>query len=308
MNMVMDKNKKVTIFLFGTVGVLGTAALGCKKMATTDDDQQQIGSAIGEAMASLDESTQGGATTAMVPALPIYPILRTPDQLTAPAWRRALNSVLPSAYGAACWPSTFAACTSGVRSRQFDSCTLGLSTLSGWVTLTFSSPALCVVATDGDVVTRTANFTLTGPFGGTLAVTSPGGGQTLTKTAAGFKYEVGGMERVLTAPGGRMLADIGTRTTTPIAVTGSSRADLAIVSGALEVNHKLAGYTVTLVPSNLAWSSTCNCAVSGSLTGAVAGGKFAGKSASVELTGCGQADVTIDGDTQSVTLDRCAPI
>lgn len=303
--MVMHKNSKTTLSLVATLGALASTAVGCKKMATSDDDQQQIGSAVGEAMASLDESSQGGTTTAMLPA---FPILRTPDQLRAPAWRRALDAVVPSAYGAACWPSTFSTCTAGVRVRQFDSCTLGTSTLSGSVTLTFSRPVLCAVPTEGDSVTRTADFTLTGPFGGTLAVTSPDGGQTLTKTATGFTYAVGGMERVLTGPAGRTLFDIGTRTTTPITVTGSSRADLVIVSGALEVNHRLAGYTVTLVPQNLAWSPSCNCAVSGRLAGSVAGGKFSGKSASIELTACGQADVTIDGDTQSVILDRCASI
>ena len=46
----------------------------------------------------------------------------------------------------------------------------------------------CTVLTAGDAVTRTADFTLTGLYGGTLEVTSPGGGQTLTKTADGFQY------------------------------------------------------------------------------------------------------------------------
>jgi hypothetical protein len=176
------------------------------------------------------------------------------------------------------------------------------------VTLTFNRPDLCLVVTAGDAVTRTADFTLTGPYGGTLEVTSPGGGQTLTRTATGFEYTVQGMERVLTGPGGRKLFDISTRTTAPLVVTGSSRADLSIVSGTLEVIHNLAGYTASLTPENLAWSSSCNCAVSGTLTGTVSGGgKLSGKSASVHITSCGHADVTVDGDTESVTLDRCAP-
>ena len=51
-------------------------------------------------------------------------------------------------------------------------------------------------------------------------------------------------------------------------VTGSSRADLKIVSGGFEIDHKLAGYKVTLTASNLAWTSSCNCASSGTLSGA----------------------------------------
>jgi hypothetical protein len=74
------------------------------------------------------------------------------------------------------------------------------------------------------------------------------------------------------------------------------------------VNHNLANYSVTLTASNLTWASSCNCAVSGTLTGSVSGGRRDGKSASVTITGCGEADVTIDGETDSVTLDRCGSI
>ena len=176
------------------------------------------------------------------------------------------------------------------------------------VTLTYSDTNSCAVVVAGDSVNRTASFTLTGTYGGTLAVSAPGGGQTLTKTAIGFDYSVPGMERVLTGPGGHVLFDISTKTTMPIKITGASRADLVIVSGALEVSHNLAGYKVTLVPQNLTWTTACNCAVSGTLTGTVSGGTHDGKSASVTITGCGEAEVTIDGETDSVTMDRCAAI
>jgi hypothetical protein len=280
------------------VAMMVAAAAGCRKK----DEADQIGESVGEAMSSLDESIAGGAATAM------FPYRHVPDELKGPLWRRAMDSVIPSAYAATCWEPTFSACNaSGVRSKDFGGCTIGGATLDGTVTLTFNRP-LCVVLTDGDAVTRTADLTLTGLYGGTLEVTSPGGGQTLTKTAAGFDYTVGGMERVLTGPGGRTVFDIATRTTAPIVVTGSSRADLKIVSGSLEVDHKIAGYKVTLTADNLAWTSSCNCATSGTLTGTVSGGRFDGKSASVTLTGCGEADVTIGGETEMVLLDRCAPM
>ena len=250
------------------VAMMAAAAAGCRKK----DEADQIGESVGEAMSSLDESVAGGAATAMLP------YRRMPDELKGPLWRRAMDSVIPSAYAATCWEPTFSACdASGVRTKDFGGCTIG-------------------------------GATLTGLYGGTLEVTSPGGGQTLTKTAAGFDYTVGGMERVLTGPGGRTLFDIATRTTAPIVVTGSSRADLKIVSGSLEVDHKVAGYKVTLTADNLAWTSSCNCATSGTLSGTVSGGKLDGKSASVTLTGCGEADVTIGGETESVSLDRCMPM
>jgi len=283
-----------------------TAAAGCRKMAGGDDETGQIGNAVGEAMASLDESVSGGSATAMLP----LPFRRAPDELRGPLWRRAMDAVIPPAYAAdttSCWTPTFSACNAGVRTKDYGNCNLGLAKLSGTVNLAFTSQ-LCLIATDGDAVTRTADLTLTGLYGGTLEVTSPGGGQMLAKSAGGFTYSVGGMERVLTRPGGRKIFDIATSTAAPIVVTGSSRADLTIVSGSFVIDHKLAGYTVTLTANNLAWTSSCNCASSGTLTGMVAGGKHDGKSASVTITACGEADVTIDGTTESVSLDRCATV
>jgi hypothetical protein len=299
-SVVLDRVARYAVVFF----VLTGASLGCRK-STTSDDSGQIGAAVGEVMSGLDESTQGSASARLFPG---GPMLRAPEQLKGPWWRRLLGGVVPRAYAASCLTAMFGACDAGVRTKMFDSCSVGAATLDGSVSLSFTKNALCVVTAAGDAVTRTATFTLTGLYGGSLAVTSPGGGQTVTRTATGFEYSVAGMERVLTGPGGHVLFDVSTQTTTPLEVTGSSRADLVIVSGALEVTHHLAGYAVTLTPNNLAWSASCNCAVSGTLTGTVSGGRADGKSASITLTGCGEADVTIDGQTDSVTLDRCVGI
>ncbi len=289
--------RTMVLVLLSGVSLLGVG--GCSKMSLADEDQ--IGDAVGELMASVDESTKGSGATARLP------ILRMPDELRARVWRRMYDGFSHTAYAASCVQSLFATCNAGVRARAFNQCNIGAATLDGMVTLAFSDTRACTVGAAGDSVTRTADFTLTGPYGGTLAVTSPGGGQVLTKTTTGFDYSVPGMQRALTGPGGRKLFDISTRTTSPIHINGSSRADLVIVSGALEVSHNLAGYRVTLQPENLTWNATCNCAISGKLTGTVAGGgKLDGKSASVTVTGCGTAEVDIDGDTESVTLDRCA--
>lgn len=279
----------------------GALGAGCRKQSLAD--QEQIGAAVGEVMASVDESTKGSGATARLP------ILRMPDELrVAPLWRQVYDGVVRTAYAGGCVQALFATCAGGVRTRTFDQCSIGAATLDGMVTLTYSDTRSCAVVAAGDSVNRSADFTLTGPWGGTLAVSSPGGGQVLTRTATGFDYAVLGMHRVLTGPGGRTLFDISTRTVSPIHLTGSSRSDLVVTSGALEVSHNLAGYKVTLVPESLSWTTTCNCAVSGKLTGTVAGsGKLDGKSASVTITGCGQAEVEIDGERESVTLDRCAP-
>jgi hypothetical protein len=275
---------------------------GCRKEPTGSDDGQ-IGAAVGEMMASLDESAQGSVTADL---LPLLPALRIPDALRGSLWHRAAETLFPSAEAATCGEAAFSACSAGMRTRSFSSCSLAMvATLDGSVSLAFTARPLCTMAVAGDAVTRTASFSVTGLYGGMLTVTSPGGGQTLTRTATGFEYKVGGMERTLTGPAGRTLFDITAQTTAPIEVTGSSRADRVIVSGTLQVTHHLAGYAVSLTPDHLAWSAGCNCAVSGRLTGLVSGGAHDGKSATVELTGCGEADVTIDGQTESITLDRC---
>jgi hypothetical protein len=288
-----------------TAMALAALATGCRKQSLSD--QGQIGASVGEVMASADESANGGTTTAMLPALPV---LRAPDVLRPPMWRRALGALSPisTAHAASCLPVTYSACTAGVRTATFDNCNVGIVTVDGSINLTFSETAACNIATVGDSVNRTGSLTLSA-LGGSLAITTPGGGQTLTRTATGFTFAVPGMERVLTLPSGRTLFDISTMTTSPLVITGSSRADMAIAGGTLVVQHNLAHYSVSLTPDNLTWTPTCNCASSGSLTGTVSSsGPDDGKTATVTITGCGTADVTIDGDTESVTLDRCSTI
>jgi hypothetical protein len=290
-----------------TAVALAALATGCRKESGLSD-QGQIGASVGEVMASADESANGGSTTAML--VPALPVLRAPDVLRPPLWRRAVGALSPisTAYAASCLPVTYSACAAGVRTATFDNCSVGAITVDGSINLSFSETAACNIATVGDSVNRTGSLTLSA-LGGSLAITTPGGGQTLTRTATGFTFAVPGMERVLTLASGRTLFDISTMTTSPLVINGASRADMVIVGGTLVVQHNLANYSVSLTPNNLTWTPTCNCASSGSLTGTVtSSGADNGKSATVTLTGCGTADVTIDGDTESVTLDRCAAI
>lgn len=263
--------------MLATAALAALAAVGCRKGV---DDQGQIGASVGEVMASADESANASGSSAALAA---------------------------SGGSAPCYPFAFSACSAGVRTETFSSCTFGRATVDGSVTLTFSDTAGCTLAAAGDSVNRSADFTVTGPYGGTLTVTSPGG-QTLTRTVTGFEFAVPGMERLLTGPRGTALFDISTETTTPLSITGSSRHDFTIVSGALLVTHHLAGYSVTLTPENLTWTSSCNCAVSGKLTGKVNGGHADGDSATITITGCGTAEVDIAGDTESVIMDRCTAI
>jgi hypothetical protein len=155
-------------------------------------------------------------------------------------------------------------------------------------------------------VTRTADFTLVGPRGGTIAVTAPNGGQKVTRTATGFTYSVGGMKRVATGAGGATLFDVETKTLSDITITGATRATRNVNGGELEVKHLRRGYTIVLAPENLQWSGTCNCPVSGKLTGTVTDGGTG--TVTLEMTGCGTATLTTPNDSENITFERCGSI
>jgi hypothetical protein len=262
------------------------------------NDEDQIGQMSGDAMANFDDASQGGSFAAF---------LRTPGPLKAPAWERAFSALIPEAYAASCTSVTFGQCSAGVRTRTFSGCNVGSLLVSGTVTLTFSDP-LCGMTRPGASVTRNAAVTFAGPNGGTYDITSPGGGQTITVNPAanGFSYSVGGIDRVATRPNGDPLFDISSSTTQDIGVTGTTRQTRVMNGGTLEVVHNLRKYTVDLTPGAVTWNGTCNCAVSGSWSGTASGtvsGSFA-----VDITGCGTATVTVNGNSQPVELDRCASL
>jgi hypothetical protein len=264
------------------------------------EDSAEIAQVAGEAMASFDEASTGGGGFAM----------RTPARLQAPAYERVWNELLPEAHAAACYTrlvNPFSACTNGVRTRTFDSCTVGIYTLTGSVTLTFSDTA-CAMAATNNSVTRTASFNLSNSRG-SLAVSSEGGGQRITRTGAtAFAYNVLGMKRVLSDKAGKALATVTSKTTSDIGVTGTSRADRTLNGGTLELTNETRGYTVSLSPTDVKWTAGCLCPVSGKLTGSVTG-KQQAKTFTVEFTECGKATITTESKSkEEVTLERCGAI
>ena len=262
------------------------------------DDQEEYAQAVGDVMSSMDESS--GVTTGG------YSQLRLPGRLhPSPT---LLGFLLPEAHAASCVFQGFSSCSvENVRTRTFGDCTFagGRVSLSGSVTLNFSA-ANCSMADAGNVVTRTADFTIS-TRRGSLTVSSPGGGQSVTRTSSGFDYSVGGMRRVLRNSGGEIVADIETRTTSAITVSGDSRSNRVMNGGQLEIKNLTRGTTALLTPSNLTWSTTCNCAVSGSLSGSTSGDESF-DDFTITLTGCGTATVSSDGSTEDVVFDRCAGV
>lgn len=203
--------------------------------------------------------------------------------------------------------------------RTYSSCSMADSTITvaGTVDYTYSNSGCSVIGVTNRSVTRTVNMTMSGKSGGTLTISSAnttdyrgntiGGGQTLSVNAiAGqFSYAVGGVTRVLTGPGGATLMSLSTRTTTPITASGTSLSNLVLSGGALEIIHNRAKYTLTLATNNVAFSNSCACPVSGSMSGTYSGSVSG--SATITYTGCGTADVTTSsGSSASITLDSCA--
>ena len=210
-----------------------------------------------------------------------------------------------------------ASCSGAIRSASYAGCSLGLGlfTLTGSVSLTYSSDAICTAGLGnvGDYVIRTYDLAVMGPRGGTLrrftsAHTdyegdSISGGGKLTRTAGGYQVEVLGNTRVLSV-GGTDVFDISVRTTSPISATGLPRASRTLNGGALEIIHNLAEYTATWVPANLSWSAGCCYPTSGSATISFSGSKSG--TATVQFTGCGAATVSNeDGATKELTFTNC---
>lgn len=278
------------------VAALSVLLAGCGR--ANFQEIEEVGHAAADLFASLDETGQGGGFASLAPAL------HRPDLSRGSLLDQAVDLVLPPAWAAACWTVRFTACQEGLRTKDFADCNLGLAKLSGSVELTFSDAA-CALSDAGQSVNRNANFTLTGRRNATLAVSSAGGGQKVTRTADGWLYAVPGMHRVAKNAAGAPLFDLSTRTLEDLVVTGFSRANRVVKSGKFEVKHNLAGYTVVYAPENLAWNGTCNCPVSGKLVGTATDASGTEAVSTIEVAGCGTGKVAVGEQTAEVTFDRC---
>ncbi|MBI5493694.1 MAG: hypothetical protein HY904_01630 [Deltaproteobacteria bacterium] len=282
--------------MVGTVALVGC---GRGKLDQALEDTEEVAQALGDMMASADESSgENGGTFAFYKAGGVRRMMDTPLD-------RLQDAILPSAHAAACWGAdTFGTCSNSTITRTFGGCTVGLASLTGTVTLTWTG-GNCRLETVGESVTRVPNFTITGRRDATLTVS--GAGQQLTRTGAdAYTYHVSGVSRVLRTAAGATLADVDTRTTADVTVTGTSRASRVMNGGTFEVRHNVAKYTTTLSPANLTWTASCNCATSGSLTGTVTPDDGDAVDVTVTVTGCGTATITADDKSKEVTFDRCS--
>ncbi len=294
----MHTLSKQSIFI--TLLFIGFLLSACQKSTAVDIEESS--QQVGDVMSSIDESGGSGGALSVIPL--DHQIFKKLNPFNLK--ELFLEKIVPSSYATACsLASTFGSCSSNVLTRDFSGCSVGAATLSGTVTLTWGgSSSNCGLTTAGDTITRSPNFTITGRRGATLTVSKTGTvGQRLTwssgtGTSKVFSFTNDGIRRVFTL--GASL-DYTSQTTSAITVTGTRRSSRTMSGGTLRVTNNTTSVTCDYSPTDVAWSSTCNCASSGSWTGSCSDGK----TTSISITGCGTANVTLGSDTQSVVFDRC---
>jgi hypothetical protein len=266
-------------------------------------DIQETAQQIGDVMASVDESGGDSNGTMAFNEGQRRFIARREQKVQGLFLNDVFSFLNPvkSSEAAACSTTSFDACDGGgQRVRNLNSCTIGSAIFTGDVTLTFSNP--CSLSMNGDSVDREPNFTVTGRRGATLTVTKSGAsGQTITRTGVGqFTFANDGIRRVFTLSG-ETLFDYTTSTTSNILVTGTSRANRVMDGGNLRILNNRTAVTCNYVPNDVTWSSTCNCASSGSWTGSCSDGK----TTAVQITGCGTATISMADESEDFSFDRC---
>jgi hypothetical protein len=283
---------------------------GCKK-AESDanysvDSTGESAQQIGDAMAAVDESggtTNGNVTSYEVPSYEKAFARMTQNEFSnSPA---LVQLIFPLAHAADCNTISFSTCSSSQRIRTMNCSTAGGGNLSGSITLSYSGTgaASCTIPSASDAVSRLPSYTITGLRGATFSVSATSSGQTLTRSGATtFNFSNSGIRRTFVTPKGTTLLDITTSTSSPIVVTGNNRNTRSMSGGSLVVANNLNGVSCSLSPSSVAWTASCNCPTSGSWSGSCSDSSTF--SVAFNST-CGQATVTKDGTSSTVTMDRC---
>lgn len=287
---------------------LSLVVTSCQKkvdeISTSELDAEEMAQQIGETMAAVDEAGGSGGQLAFMKSNLRTFARRAPEALEKTS---LISLVNPTAEAATCSSAPgFGSCSNDRIVRDFNNCTIGSATVSGTVTLSYYdndgfNDTTCSLST-GETIARNPNFIVTGLRGAELAVTKTGSfGQTILRATSNQYYlNNDGINRKLTLNGTTLL-DVTTTISSQIFVSGTARSGRTMNGGTILVTDNIKGKTCSLAPSNVTWNGSCNCAISGSWSGSCS----TGTTASVTITGCGTADIDINGETESITLDRC---
>ncbi|MEK6578052.1 MAG: hypothetical protein AABZ55_02390 [Bdellovibrionota bacterium] len=307
-----NKKRHPLLLILISIGILAFN-LSCAQSTSTDI--RETGQQIGDSMASIDESAGSTGNFALLEGAS-HTFARLAPREIRGAW---IEEILASkAFASTCYGSGFTCGGVNTGSRTFSNCTIGTATLSGSVSFTYTGTGAttCTIPGNSDSVTRIPNFTATGLRGATLSVTGASG-QVVTRTnglagaAATLSFQnTGGIRRVFTTATSTLF-DFTTTTSSAITITGTTRGSRSVSGGALVVTNNISTSTYsscTFSPSSVTWgSSSCNCPTSGTWSGSCT--KRSDSSlvgASLTFNGCGLATYSLNGETESFSLDRCS--
>lgn len=299
------KMKKIIL-----MSLMSTMLVACSNNDEASQANDETGQQIGELMAAVDESGGESGEISLIESNQKTFYRLSPKDSQRPFWKNILD---PNAYAVSCISaSTFGSCDSNTVTHAFDDCTFLLAKFDGTVTFTWGETSTnCQLQAIGDTITREPEYTVTGLRGAELAVSKTGPvGQRLTWVDGAdddkeFEFTNDGIRRIFTTSRGTTLLDFTTKTTAAIGVKGTKRSNRIIDGGELKVTNNKTDVSCTYTPTNVRWTSTCNCATSGSWTGTCSDGR----TTSLELTGCGTGDLTMGDDHKvEIEFDRCIGI
>lgn len=313
----------VSASIFLTVPVALSLSTACSKKstdtATTTIDYAENGQQVSDAASSVDEMGGGTAAISSLKSLVDLDLQaaqrifsRYGEELAPDAQVESLGGGLQAF--AACAGTGFGSCSSKTITRTFADCTVGLATFSGAVSIVWGGAATtCALSAIGDYITRypvAPGYTVTGLRGATLTVSASGAvGQRLTwssgsGTSKTFTFTNDGIRRVFQSAGGTTLFDLTTTTNSAVTVTGTARSSRTMTGGSLRVTDNLKNTYCDFTPSNVIWTTGCNCPISGSFTGTCSGGE----TSSLTINSCTTGTITVGSSSSSITFDRCAGI
>ncbi|MCB9094887.1 MAG: hypothetical protein H6621_07445 [Halobacteriovoraceae bacterium] len=207
-------------------------------------------------------------------------------------------------------------CSSGVRTANYNECTLGSTqiTFEGQVTLSYSN-SLCDLS-DNENVIRTFNLVRTNPLGSTVLVTSQnrvnyegdtiGGGSKLFRlSSSNYELKILGKNLVRTLVNGNVGYNISMATDSNIEISGGlSRSSRTLNSGELYFYHNNSQYTARYTFQDVGYQSACCYPTSGSIDIEYSGNK-SGSATITFNNSCGNATIDIDDETSAITFDGC---
>ncbi len=280
------------------------AGCGSQEEASVDISSE-LANQVGDFMASIDESygSTGSAFSvddSLINSESLFLEKISPTPLSLQISRKLISQ----ANAASCFGQGFS-CSAGVNTRTFSGCTVGAATFNGSVAINWLTSASCAEVAGVNTVRRNPNFSVskgtatvsvykTGTNGQEISWTGTASPKTVTVTSDGIR-------RTATADGSTVY-DVSTSTVGSISVSGTTRVGRRITGGTLRFTNHLNGEVCDVTPSNVVWGSSCTCATAGSWSGnCTMNGAF-----NVTVSSCGAGSVTYNGQSRSVTFDRCS--